>query len=228
MNTHDGNCYFATSSEKEDGTQAIKIYKTDSDFEEFELIFTKDGFLYDVDVHYTSSNDTFYISAGNEHTFAPSTYYEYNLVTGEYSLIGAVEYDEFSALAKKVVKDKNKDQERYTVEKIKGGFLNMQNVGFKVTDLNGDERVIDADYLKGTEYIKLLEKYGYYPMHHFAFGDHIFFDYLLDEPAPVFFTEDNSHVFFEYDFETNELTYRMYAYLQHVIDAFTEVVFLDN
>lgn len=93
---------------------------------------------------------------------------------------------------------------------------------FEITNKeNNVTKIIDEEYLKKTKYYEILKKYHYNPQKVFISKEHILLSYSIC--AGDGWT--NPQVIFEYDFENDELIYKLLAFVQEPMHM--EVIYVN-
>lgn len=100
------------------------------------------------------------------------------------------------------------EQCRYNIEVVENKS-NQEHGKFIVTDLEkGLSNTIDDAYLKNTEYIESMDKFNYGPMRVDISNGHILLTYDIGAGDGW----NYPHLVFEYDFDTNNLEYKLLAF----------------
>ncbi len=100
------------------------------------------------------------------------------------------------------------EQSRYSIEMIKNESIRKHGK-FVITDSKtGIKKTIDDDYLKNTIYIESMEIFNYAPKRFDISNGHILLTYWIGAGDGW----NNSHLVFEYDYESNALEYKLLAF----------------
>lgn len=182
----------------------INFYSCDYYFEKNKKIYSKKIYL-DNFIGVKKDKNSFYIAYKKDKLTHID---KYTISTGIYeNIVIGKDLDVSYYLPKK-------EQSKYNVEVIENISPN-EHGKFIITDTEtGIKKIIDDEYLKNTIYIESMEMFGYGPSRAVISNGHI----LLSYEISARYGGSYSHLIFEYDFESNQLEYKLLAF---TVDAYS-------
>lgn len=198
-------------------TYALKVYKSDVFGENIEVIYEKTG--YATLPYSLFDGNNFYVSHYEENTFKTEGRLidKYNIVTGVYENVAKGEdyhLQDFKSVRKA----------EYVIETLKE--VNSTNKIFVVKDaVTGKQIEVDDTYLMNTCYYEIMSRYGYYLQYGACVNGHILLIYGIDLYDVISLSD--SYLFFEFDFESKTLEYKMIAIMSEEYDSYDEIFYIE-
>ena len=203
----DGKIYFAAFSKIENNIRKMNIYSCDLTGENKNLVYSKEYFT-DRQIEIQTQEDSYYIKYENSDIVFID---QYCVSTNEYKNLSSGEGVTLSDLI-----SNNQTCEKYSLELVEDEQEKRRG-RFVITDLETNEvRVINDDYLKNTKYIDSMQKFGYSPMRCDLSNGHILLTYSIGAGDGW----NYSHLVFEYEFDENEIEYKLLAFPNEMTPVF--------
>ena len=195
--------YFSTCKQNSMFDFTLNIYESNLQGTNIKKLYSKEGFktypwAYAID-------DEFYIEHYSKIALFKADARiidKYTISTGIYENIANGKDYSLSDYMQK------EEQSRYSIEVVESKS-NQEHGKFIVTDLEkGLSNTIDDAYLKNTEYIESMDKFNYGPWRVDISNGKILLTYGIGAGDGW----NYSHLVFEYDFDTNNLEYKLLAF----------------